>query len=77
MKKAFLLSALMGGLTLAACGGSDMTQSPSVNDGTSSSMLESDFSLQDVNETSPTFGQNVSPRDYLEKVTGWYFGRAT
>ncbi len=36
-----------------------------------------DFLLADVNETSPTFGTDVSPRDYLEKVSGWYFGHAT
>jgi hypothetical protein len=36
-----------------------------------------DFSLLDVNATSPTAGQAVSPRDYLEAVSGWYFGHAT
>jgi hypothetical protein len=36
-----------------------------------------DFSLLDVNATSPTAGQPVSPRDYLEQVSGWYFGHAT
>lgn len=35
-----------------------------------------DFSLVDQNTTSPTYGQNVSPRDYLEQATGWYFGHA-
>lgn len=36
-----------------------------------------DWSLEDVNATSPTTGQSVSPRDYLQKVSGWYFGHAT
>lgn len=36
-----------------------------------------DFSLHDVNPTSSRYGQAVSPRDYLEKVSGWYFGHAT
>lgn len=36
-----------------------------------------DFSLVDVNATSATFEQQVSPRDYLEAVSGWYFGHAT
>lgn len=36
-----------------------------------------DFHLLDVNETSSTFGQRISPRDYLGQVTGWYFGHAT
>lgn len=37
----------------------------------------SDFSLPDVNTTSATFGAAVSPRDYLQKVSGWYFGHST
>ncbi|MCO4770493.1 MAG: hypothetical protein KDA24_10730 [Deltaproteobacteria bacterium] len=36
-----------------------------------------DFSLEDVNATSPTVGLAVSPRDYLQKTSGWYFGHAT
>ncbi len=36
-----------------------------------------DFSLIDVNTTSATFDTPVSPRDYLGKVSGWYFGHAT
>ncbi len=36
-----------------------------------------DFSLPDANPTSATYGQNVSPSDYLGKVSAWYFGHAT
>jgi hypothetical protein len=36
-----------------------------------------DFSLEDVNATSERFGEMVSPRDYLEQVSGWYFGHST
>ena len=36
-----------------------------------------DFALTDVNSTSSTYNQSVSPRDYLEQVSGWYFGYAT
>lgn len=36
-----------------------------------------DFSLPDTNPSSPTVGQSVSPRDYLEQVSGWYFIKAT
>jgi hypothetical protein len=32
-----------------------------------------DFALEDVNSASPTYQQPVSPRDYLEQVSGWYF----
>jgi hypothetical protein len=35
-----------------------------------------DFALTDVNPASPTHDQQVSPRDYLGKVSAWYFGRA-
>ena len=36
-----------------------------------------EFSLQDVNPNSTTTGQNISPRDYLTRVSAWYFGSAT
>ena len=36
-----------------------------------------DFSLTDVNTASATANQGVSPRDYLQQVSGWYFGTAT
>ena len=35
-----------------------------------------DFALEDVNATSPSGGQQVSPRDFLGQVSGWYFGSA-
>ena len=75
MKRLFLLPAI-GGLLLAACGGETAEELvPPTN--MAMSTVEADFSLQDVNESSPTFGMNVSPRDHLEKVSGWYFGHAT
>ena len=36
-----------------------------------------DFSLTDVNPASTTAGQPVSPRDYLQQVSGWYFTHST
>ncbi len=36
-----------------------------------------DFTLNDVNPTSPTFDQAVSPRGHIGTVTGWYFGHST
>jgi len=36
-----------------------------------------DFALTDVNSTSSTYSQSVSPRDYLAHASAWYFGRAT
>jgi hypothetical protein len=35
-----------------------------------------DFTLVDLNPASATYDQDVSPRDYLGKVSAWYFGRA-
>ncbi len=34
-----------------------------------------DFSLPDANDGSPRGNQLVSPRDYLQQVTVWYFSR--
>jgi hypothetical protein len=39
--------------------------------------MVSDFILTDVNPTSSTYGQSVSPRDYQGQVSAWYFGHAT
>lgn len=36
-----------------------------------------DFSIQDVNPNSKRSGQMVSPRDYLQSISAWYFGHAT
>jgi len=33
-----------------------------------------DFSLQDLNSTSASSGSMISPRDYLNHVSAWYFG---
>ena len=37
----------------------------------------SEFSLADMNATSSTFGDNVSPRDFLGRGSAWYFGHST
>ena len=36
-----------------------------------------DFTLSDVNSSSARYGEDVSPRDYLGRVSAWYFGHAT
>ena len=36
-----------------------------------------DFLLADINPNSSTVGQNISPRDYLQQISGWYFIKAT
>jgi hypothetical protein len=35
------------------------------------------FSLEDVNPTSQTFGQAVSPADYAGQTSAWYFAHST
>ena len=35
------------------------------------------FGLVDVNPSSSTYDQSVSPRDYLGGVSAWYFGKST
>ena len=35
--------------------------------------MVADFSLEDLNPESPRFGEMISPRDYIEEVSGWYF----
>jgi len=43
----------------------------------SAPVVVQDFSIQDVNESSQRFEQAISPRDYLGKISAWYFGHAT
>lgn len=46
------------------------------NNGDSTGALP-DFALVDVNPTSARSGQTISPRDYLDQVSAWYFGHST
>ena len=46
-------------------------------DGSDSLLIMSDFSLPDINPQSATYGQTISVRDQLQKVSGWYFIKAT
>ena len=36
-----------------------------------------DFTLEDINPSSQSFTQSISPRDYLNQVSGWYFIQST
>jgi hypothetical protein len=61
---------------------SDETSTTADTDATTTSTtgddgIAPDFGLLDVNESSASFDEVVSPRDYLEKVSGWYFAHAT
>ena len=55
-------------LALSAC----TPGAPTLPDG-----VVADFALVDRNPNSPTHEEVISPRDHLEKVSGWYFMHAT
>ena len=67
-----LLPALLLAAGSVGCG-QDSTQGPPLGAGQEAPA----FSVVDVNPTSPRSGEMVSPRDYLERVSAWYFGHAT
>lgn len=58
---------------LASCGGSSSAPPDDVDVGETAP----DFALEDANASSPTAAQDVSPRDYVGKVSAYYFGHAT
>ena len=64
-----LCAALMSVAILCGCGDDDPAAPPAG--------LVPDFALMDVNPTSTTYDQAVSPRDYLQQVSAWYFGHST
>ncbi|MCA9638224.1 MAG: hypothetical protein KC420_19480 [Myxococcales bacterium] len=76
MSRTPLLAAL---LALAACHGDDGVTS--ATEGTSSTGTTGepapDFSIPDINPASPRYGDQVSPRDYLERASGWVFLHST
>ena len=68
-----LLVLLAAAWILPACGAPGPGHPSSPNPPT----LMPDFSLQNVNPNAVPTGNLVSPRDYLGKVSAWYFGHAT
>ena len=40
-------------------------------------VMAANFTLEDLNDSSATFQQAISPRDYLGGVSAWYFGHST
>ncbi|MEM1034069.1 MAG: hypothetical protein AAGA56_06800 [Myxococcota bacterium] len=67
-------SATMNATTASSSTGS---AGPGAGGGNTSGGVVADFSLRDVNATSASFDQPVSPRDYLDRVSAWYFAEAT
>ena len=61
---------------LLACSSEDEPVAP---DPVAPDTLEvvTDFALVDVNPNSSRHTESVSPRDYMNQVSAWYFGHAT
>ena len=57
--------------------GEDVTGGDVSEDNGSHDEIPADFSLMDVNPTSATYQQKLSPRDYLDHVSVWLFGWST
>lgn len=74
MRSALRLSALALGLLVAGCGDE---ATPPIGSAPPTDGPLPEFTLVDVNPTSATFQSPVSARAQLEKVSGWYFTRAS
>jgi hypothetical protein len=80
-------AATSGGMTSDPTSATSSADTSEASSGASESTAGSDdgtperivpeFALLDVNPTSATFEQLVSPRDHLERASGWYFTEAT
>ena len=66
-----LLSAGLAVCLSTACGEKSTKPDPASMD------KVPDFALTDVNPNSSRHGEVVSPRDYLGKISCYYFGHAT
>lgn len=76
VRPAFL--GILPGLLFVACGSPGAADAGLLSDGGQhQGGVVSDFALPDVNPASPSFQRNVSPRDYLGKVSAWYFGHSS
>jgi hypothetical protein len=73
----FLVPLLLCGILLALGCNNDKDGGTNPDPGPMDDERVSDFSLLDVNPNSTTYEESVSPRDYLEQVSAWYFGHAT
>lgn len=63
----------------SGCGDDDSDSPSGPGNGTvvQDSVAVPDFALKDLNTNSPLYFEDVSPRDYLNRISAWYFGAAT
>ena len=50
---------------------------PDIAEGESLGDQVNQFSLEDLNPTSATMGQQISPADFQGQISAWYFGHST
>jgi len=74
MMSGFLLAAAAVAMLAGSC--SHSSRSPMAPADPADSVM-GDFSLVDVNPSSATAGDSISPRQFLGKISAWYFGHAT
>lgn len=65
-----------GAIAMGGFGGAGGTSAGGAGGGVVAAVVP-DFSLLDDNANSATYGQAISPRDYLGQVSAWYFGHST
>ena len=66
------LAALIVVVAMLGC-----SQSPTSPNGDQPSGLVADFTLNDVNANSQSHNLQVSPRQFLQQASAWYFGHST
>ena len=57
--------------------GDDLTGGGETTDDGNHDGIPADFSIMDLNPSSATYQQALSPRDYLDQVSVWLFGWST
>jgi hypothetical protein len=75
-KPALAWAALICGAAAAVVIGCD-DDAPSRPPDSLPDSVMADFTLTDLNPNSPTYNQDVSPRQLRGRVSAWYFGAAT
>ena len=64
-------------MTVSFGGSASATTDFTVDGSTTAATAVPDFELPDVNPNSPSLDENISPRDLMGQVSGWYFIKAT
>jgi hypothetical protein len=92
MKRIWILMTGLMVVGIGGCGGVDKEETitgpedqeiaeaapvGSVSQSSESSDPVPDIALEDVNSFSPLFGTKISPRNFLDEVSAWYFGYST